>query len=395
MRAARPSLLLEVKLMKDGRLAVRALLCIAVCAPNPWLLSARAHADPPPTPPPAAPAAEPAPVWDASDVKEDPNKRYYFIGLRYRGTIVPQAFESLFVDEGATVYSNSIGIELDSRKDGSSLIPSITYTDYNTGNILFHQKNTANTDNNWSYVNSSLKAIYLAVDQLWSVPMAKNVQFEYGFGAGVGFVFGNLVNNWVYANSTGPLVSSEGQHFSPCQTQNDAPSCSPSAHQNAQTAKVGGYVEPNWFNGGSVPTPVSRPPDRSRVSHQVLEAARVALQRGARSHRRHLRVLGRLWPRAPAGQRRRAGAASRPASPLIDQVVNSPQVATLSRWRCGSVNGPAGPARCVWQSAGVATRFAHAGVLRDTRRRSGRFLTLPRLDCHGVPRRWGCGRRPH
>ena len=30
-------------------------------------------------------------------------------------------------------------------------------------------------------------------------------------------------------------------------------SCDPSTHSNATTAKVGNYVEPNWFQGGAVP----------------------------------------------------------------------------------------------------------------------------------------------
>ena len=219
-------------------LSLRVLLGMSVCAP--LLL-----------------VAAPAQAQDSSDVREEPGKRYYFLGLRYRGNIVPVAFENLFVDEGATVWSNGIGIELDSRKDGSSLIPSITYIDYNTGNILFHEKGKPDTANNWSYVNSSLKAIYLAVDQLWSVPMAKNVEFEYGFGAGIGFIFGNLANNWVYDSPNGPLITNGGRHFAPCQTERDDVNCNAGAHNNAQTAKVfsngGPYQEPNWWNGGSVP----------------------------------------------------------------------------------------------------------------------------------------------
>ena len=40
-------------------------------------------------------------VWDSSDTRELPGQKYQFIGLRYRGTIIPQFFESLFVDDGA------------------------------------------------------------------------------------------------------------------------------------------------------------------------------------------------------------------------------------------------------------------------------------------------------
>jgi hypothetical protein len=75
--------------------------------------------------------------------------------------------------------------------------------------------------------------------------------FEFGFGVGLGLVFGNLYNNWVYPG--GGLVASNGEHFQECQSQANGPSCTPGNHQNATVPKVGGYIEPNWFNGGSVP----------------------------------------------------------------------------------------------------------------------------------------------
>ncbi len=72
-------------------------------------------------------------------------------------------------------------------------------------------------------------------------------------GVGVGVVFGDLVNNWVYYDSSGSLVSSDGQHFSSCKTEQDGASCSRAEH-NSTVAKVNRFVEPNWFGGGSVPT---------------------------------------------------------------------------------------------------------------------------------------------
>ena len=197
-----------------------------------------------------------API-DAQDVAEKEGKTYYYIGLRYRGDIVPKFMENIFVDGGKTIYSNSIGVELDIRKDNYSLIPALTYTEYGTGDILFVQKGKDQTDpGNWSYVNSGLKAIYASVDLLWSAPISKNVQFEYGFGAGIGVVFGNLIDNWVYvtpANQTPNFIGSNGVGYSKCNTVSDGAGCSPGDHQNATTNKVGGYVEPSWAGGGSVP----------------------------------------------------------------------------------------------------------------------------------------------
>ncbi|HEY2514964.1 MAG TPA: hypothetical protein VGI39_29065, partial [Polyangiaceae bacterium] len=75
----------------------------------------------------------------------------------------------------------------------------------------------------------------------------------YGAGFGLGVLFGTLKNDWVYDNTAGSLVGSNGRHFAPCQTQGDAASCQPIAHQNSTDIKVNGYNEKNWLQGGSIP----------------------------------------------------------------------------------------------------------------------------------------------
>jgi hypothetical protein len=201
---------------------------------------------------------------DVTDTREDPNIRYYFIGLRYRGTIIPQFLMNLFVDEGATIYTNLFGVELDMRKGGQSMIPWIAYADYTMGDTLFHQRGGNSTGlhgdpGNYSVVNSSLKMVYLGLDELWSVPIdeSHHWDFEFGFGVGVGFVFGDLVNNWVFVDNSAMPTSvkgSNGIYYARCPSELDPMTgCNRLDHQNATIAKVGGYKEPFWFSGGSVP----------------------------------------------------------------------------------------------------------------------------------------------
>jgi hypothetical protein len=212
---------------------------------------------------------------DNTDTREEAGRKYYFIGVRYRGTIIPQFLQNLFVNDGATVYSNNIGIEFDIRSGGSSLIPWIQYSDYNTGDILFLQKGQPDWAANRSIVNSSLKAIYLGVDELWSFPLVPTkLDFELGFGVGIGAVFGDLSNNWVYEDPTNTsgqsLPSTNGHRYSKCPSTADPPNgldpnnplyngCKPGNHTTQNPAKVPNppgshyYIEPNWFNGGSVP----------------------------------------------------------------------------------------------------------------------------------------------
>ena len=206
---------------------------------------------------PADPAgtAPPRETWDIKDVEELPGRTYLFVGLRYRGTIVPQFMQNMFVDEGKTVYSNTIGAELDIRKDGFSLIPALSYQELGTGDILFKEKNSKDIAGNYNLVNSSMKVIYATADLLWSTKISKTLEFEYGAGFGLGVVFGDLVTNWVREDPNGHLHSETGKRFTACTTVG-APGtgCNKADHQNSDVDKVGGYVEPSWFGGGSRPS---------------------------------------------------------------------------------------------------------------------------------------------
>jgi hypothetical protein len=195
---------------------------------------------------------------DMTNTTEDPGKTYRFVGLRYRGTIIPSFLEHLFVNDGGTIYSNTIGAEFDIRKDSKSTVLWLQYTEYGFGDTLFFQKGQPDTPNNYSIVNSGLKGIYAGLDEEWSSPIANHLEFEGGFGLGLGVIFGNLYNNWVYQTPAGPkpphtVTADNGNNYTECQSVNDDPNCQTAAHQNATTAKVGNYVEKNWFSGGAVP----------------------------------------------------------------------------------------------------------------------------------------------
>ncbi len=220
--------------------------------------------------PPAATVTE----EKVTDVLEQKGQSYYFLGVNYRGTIVPKFMVNMFVDEGATFYTNTVGLSFDYRKDHFSIIPGLNFTDMSFGNVLFLQKGKADTDpGNWGVVHSDLHAIYLTVDLLWSVPIAKSgaVDFEFGFAVGLGGVFGDLWNTWVtndpsIGGAAIPSATYNRNYYQCTQTPGAngiAPGdgtlqtgCNIQNHTNAQISKTGpgnGYREPNWFDGGSVP----------------------------------------------------------------------------------------------------------------------------------------------
>jgi hypothetical protein len=238
---------------KGAKPAASASASVTAAAPDPT---------PDPAPPPPAddaansdapkkkalPETPPEQTWDLSDTREDPSKRYYYFGLRYRGDIIPKFVINAFVDGGATIYSNVVGLELDSRKDGLSQVFALSLQNYNTGDLLFLQKDKPQTANNYSVINSSLNAIYASVDFLWSVPLdtSHHWDFEYGLGVGLGIIFGDLHDNWVYGGvgAPGPYYDpTTNQHFQQCPNTTVDPACNPTNHSNATISKVGNYSE--------------------------------------------------------------------------------------------------------------------------------------------------------
>src|SRR5947209_11705406 len=187
----------------------------------------------------------------ATDVLEEKGQSYYFLGANYRMNIVPAFIINLFVDEGPnTVLTSTVGLSIDVRKDHFSISPGVNFTEYGMDPVLFLQKNKSASDpGDWGLVHTTLKAVYVTVDLLWSVPIAKQGQFdfEFGFSAGLGGVFGDLYNTWVSGPSaTNPDPSKLGAAypsksagtFYQCNQVGPA-GCNANNHQNSTINKVG------------------------------------------------------------------------------------------------------------------------------------------------------------
>jgi hypothetical protein len=209
-------------------------------------------------------SAKDAAAGDPYAVEERENYTYRFLGAQYRAHIVPKFLVEAFVKQGGGLTSHEIGIHYEVRRGGMSVIPSLSYIEYGTSkDILFLEKGKPDgVEGNWSVINSSLKSVNGQVDVLWSAKIDKGVDFEYGLGVGMGVVFDKLMINWVYEDTTGKgqYKGNNGKTYNQCQTENQGPNpgtsyagCTKAGHSNADVAKVGGYNEPNWFNGGYKP----------------------------------------------------------------------------------------------------------------------------------------------
>jgi len=176
---------------------------------------------------------------------ELPGKTYRAVGLRYRAVIVPKFMMNLFGSGGATVLANGIGPEFTIRKDNFEYGLSAWYTSYAMDPTPFKSKSDGAEA--WEIVESHIKVLYLTSDFLWSHDFAPEFAVNYGLGAGLGIVWGDLNRTQAYPGKNGNPSTGEG--FQPC----TAPGVPDPNYCGNDNNHYGGYTEPSWANGGSKP----------------------------------------------------------------------------------------------------------------------------------------------
>jgi hypothetical protein len=176
---------------------------------------------------------------------ELPGQTYYGVGLRYRAVIVPKFMENLFGDGGRTVVANGFGPEFTIRKNAFEYGFSAWYASYAMDPTPFKSKTDA--ADAWELVESQIKILYLTADFLWSHDLAPEFAFNYGVGAGFGFVWGDLKRTQAYPGAG--ANDSTGAGYLPC----SAPGNPRADFCGSDNNHYGGYSEPSWANGGSKP----------------------------------------------------------------------------------------------------------------------------------------------
>jgi len=176
---------------------------------------------------------------------ELPGKTYYAVGVRYRAIIVPKFMMNLFGDGGRTILAHGIGPEFIIRKNAFEYQFSALFTSYPMDPTPFKAKSDGAEA--WEIVESKIKVLYLAADFAWSQDFAPEFALNYGFGAGVGFVWGDLYRTQAYPGAGANTSTGEG--FEKC----IAPGNPNPSYCNNDNDHYSGYTEPNWANGGSKP----------------------------------------------------------------------------------------------------------------------------------------------
>ena len=176
---------------------------------------------------------------------EKPGDPYYFLGLRYRGIIVPEFMMDLFGDGGTTVYVDGVGPEVSIRKDHFEYIFSVWWSDYSMDWTPFKAKDDPRRA--YELVKSEINVLYLTADFFWSHPFSDVFALNWGMGAGVGVVWGDLSREQAYPPRDSDVR--DPYDWERCDGVNDPPGiwC------DDDNDHYDGYTEDSWIDGGSKP----------------------------------------------------------------------------------------------------------------------------------------------
>ena len=198
----------------------------------------RVHLEPlVPKAPRAGAAAAPSSTW---------------LGVRYRGVVIPKFVMSAFAEGGRSLAVPGGGITLTVPTASVDVIISLGYLSYRMANAPFKPKGTPDTE--WELISSDLQAITASVDLMWSIPLdaRKAWTFRVGGGIGAGWTFlGDMTRTQAY-----PANGKAGDPYTylPCKGPNNPKGTFRYCNTlDKDAARYPGYTEPNWFNNGIRP----------------------------------------------------------------------------------------------------------------------------------------------
>lgn len=187
----------------------------------------------------------------ANSPVEEQGKTYRFLGARYRAIVVPQFMLNLFADGGRTVVVHSFGPEFAIRKDGFEYNLGAWLAFYSMDDTAF--KGKSDPTEAWELISSSIKILYLTSDFMWTHQFSPEWGLNYGVGAGLGIVFGDLHRNQTYPASGDP--NQDPNTWTKCTDVGIPPNAISPGHPYCDNSNnhYGDYTEASWLGGGSKP----------------------------------------------------------------------------------------------------------------------------------------------
>jgi len=184
----------------------------------------------------------------ANSPAEDPKETYYFLGVRYRAHVIPKFMMNLFGSGGTTVVANAIGPEFTIRKDGFEYVLSAFWTGYYMPWTTF--KGSSDGNKAYERVKSNINVLYLTADFNWTHQISPAFGLNFGFGAGIGYVWGDLFRRQAWPKN-GP--ASNPDSYVSCEADPALGGDTHGGFCDTSNHHYGDYSEPSWAHGGQKP----------------------------------------------------------------------------------------------------------------------------------------------
>jgi hypothetical protein len=151
-------------------------------------------------PAPAQDEARSAPPEGELSGERPRQSRNWYVGPWFRLLIVPSFALDIFLDHSPTIVTPGFGLSATMRRKSVSFAFGLGYTSYHFEDP-FLAKGDPVLDTEW--VDSSLSLVHATSSILWPIKLSKAFTFEYGIGADVGIVLGEMRRTEAYGLTRG------------------------------------------------------------------------------------------------------------------------------------------------------------------------------------------------
>jgi tetratricopeptide (TPR) repeat protein len=183
--------------------------------------------------------------------KKRPRDERPWLGVMFRGHLVPRPVMEMFGDGGKTVLFPGGSVVYSVPSSEPRIHLTLGYANYQIGSMPFKPKDTPDTD--YEIIESTLEAGYATVEVMWEEPLddAATWRFSYGFGVGIGLMFrGGLYRTQAYPPG---MVPGNPDTYRKCDGPNRPPGSWSYCNSLDFDSDHYNYDEPTWAQGGKRP----------------------------------------------------------------------------------------------------------------------------------------------
>ena len=175
----------------------------------------------------------------------------HWMGVRFRGLVVPQFLMNIVGEGGTSTYWPGVGLTYSERLGTVDIEPSLTFTSYALGTTAFKPHGVPDTE--WELLESDLWGATAALDIMYRVALdtSGTVELRIGGGFGIGLAFTGDLYRWQSFPKNGE--QGDPATYEKCKGPNDPAGTFRYCNQLDKDANRFGQPDAYWNDGGARP----------------------------------------------------------------------------------------------------------------------------------------------